>query len=652
VAGDGNGTTHELTGDKPITLGTKEENQIPLKGEGISRYHAQVHLEKGAWVLKDLGSRNGTFVGDRKVDDHELAPGDVIMIGTVYLRFEHEAKAGEGSQAPVMEQVKELFELLKRDPKGFVKSPKGKRAIMIALALLIAFVLFAPGGGDQGYTGTSGASDDPTTLPHQTIELIQKDQAQKARDLIARVRSTFKPGQDRPFLQDIDDLAKVWLDRGAPLTFSWKDALTTIDRCLKNGANELDKESTDWLEKARKEVEEEEPNGRAIYKAQSDLAAAQAAAGRKDGVKDAIANYRSAHATYSRIPKKSCLYGPAQAQAEKVRVVLLGLLRQEADRLAALDPPPWQDALERYNEASEYANTLEEKLFLRKKIDECQANQRDEEAFARAVDIVQARLTSRYEEAIKLLSNVARTSRVYPDAQTYLHWIQADRDVRFAKTAYDEGSWDKARSLLEGALRVQELGPDAKSSVTRRIESWQKVVDSWTAGLAASARGDDALAISKLEEVLKLEPNTKNRYHILAEGELNNVHDRSDKWIDQRLQDGLSHLEKGRYREAKDCFKYVIAHSKSNPGRLATITKTVQELNQRKRLFKDCKKRWEANEDAMYDGILEVLYVIGSFLPESDPDRAPARELYKKVKQRLKTATDQSKPDDDDRPPK
>lgn len=649
VAGDGKGSVHELTGEKAITLGTKEENDIPLKGDGISRYHAQILLENGAWVLKDLGSRNGTFVGDRKVDDHELAPGDVVMIGTVYLRFEQESWQGPKGSAGA--QVKALIELLKRDPKGFVKSQNGRRAIMIVLALLIAAVLLAP-SPEAGVPGPGGgdshaASEETTALPHQVIELLQKDQSQKARELIARTRGSFKLGQDRPFLQDLDDLAKVWVDHGAPLTFEWRGAIAAIEKCLHNGTGELDKDCIEWLDKQKAEIEAEEPNSKAILKGGSDLSAAQNASRRGD-VKEAIAKYRSAVATYQKIPKKSILYGPAQSKSETARSSLFKLLQKEAERLVSLDPPPWQDAIDRLNEAIEYASSLEEKTPLRNKIDECQANQRDEESFARAVDIVQQRNTARYDDAIDLLASISKTSRVYPDAQTYLHWIQADRDVRNAKISYDEGNWDKARSLLENALKVVELGPDAKASVNRRYELWSTVQASLTEGLTLSAKGDDAGATAKLENVLKLEPNPKNRYHVLAEGELNNIRDRGDKWIDQKLQEGLESLEKAHYKDAHERFKYVIQHSKQDPSRRARIEAAVRELNQRKRLYSDCYKRWLTNENAMYDGLLDVLLVLGSYLPMEDPDRPKARDLYKKVKERLKVAMDQNKQDDDD----
>jgi pSer/pThr/pTyr-binding forkhead associated (FHA) protein len=644
VGGDGKGKVFELTADKPLTLGTKEENNIALKGDGISRYHAEVVLENDAWVLKDLGSRNGTFVADRKVDLHELAPGDVVMIGNVYLRFDQDLAAGPAR--PIGEQAKELLELLKRDPKGFLKSSSGRRAIMIVLSVIIAFVLLAPNGDDRTDKGGDGGTDEGT-LPHQVIDDLKKEQAQRARDLIARARSTFKPGQDRPYLQCLDDLAKIWVDHNAPLTFEWKGAIAALDKCLKEGKSEIDADCQEWLSQALKQVQDEEPASRLISKGGSELTTAQNLA-RRGETKDAIANFKLAYKTFREIPKRSVLYGPAQTQCEKARVSVFRLDQKEADRLVAIDPPPWQDAIDRLNEAIEYGSSLEEKTPVRKKIEEYQANQRDEDAFARAVDIVQQRRTQDYDRAIELLNGIARPSRVYPDAQTYLHWIQADRDVRTAKVAYDEGNWEKARLLLEAALRVSELGPEAKSSVTRRLDLWGSVVQSLAEGQALEERGDDVNALARFENVLKLEPSAKNRYHVVAAGEIDNIRDRGDKWIDQKLQEGMESLDKGRYKEAYERFKFVVTRSKQDRVRRAKIENAVKERNQRLHLYQDCYKRWITNESAMYDGLLDTLLLLGTYLPIEDPERPKSRDLYRKVKERLKTAMDQSKQDDED----
>ncbi|HXB63768.1 MAG TPA: FHA domain-containing protein [Solirubrobacteraceae bacterium] len=47
----------------------------------VSGRHAELRREGEAWVLRDLGSHNGTFLGARRVDEAKVQSGDVIGLG-------------------------------------------------------------------------------------------------------------------------------------------------------------------------------------------------------------------------------------------------------------------------------------------------------------------------------------------------------------------------------------------------------------------------------------------------------------------------------------------------------------------------------------------------------------------------------------------
>jgi pSer/pThr/pTyr-binding forkhead associated (FHA) protein len=83
------------------TLIGRKAGHIVLAGDSfVSGQHAKVRLErsqeeeeKQVFVLYDLASANGTFVGDRKdyrdhqVYRHELEDGDFILLGETTLVF-------------------------------------------------------------------------------------------------------------------------------------------------------------------------------------------------------------------------------------------------------------------------------------------------------------------------------------------------------------------------------------------------------------------------------------------------------------------------------------------------------------------------------------------------------------------------------------
>ncbi len=68
-------------------IGRSPDNQIRLATDGVSRRHALVAAEKTGFLIKDLGSQNGTFVNDNQVTECRLNYGDVIKLGEAQLLF-------------------------------------------------------------------------------------------------------------------------------------------------------------------------------------------------------------------------------------------------------------------------------------------------------------------------------------------------------------------------------------------------------------------------------------------------------------------------------------------------------------------------------------------------------------------------------------
>jgi len=54
---------------------------VQLADPGVSRSHALVEVVGGQVVVKDLGSKNGTFVGDERIDLRELGDRDEFRVG-------------------------------------------------------------------------------------------------------------------------------------------------------------------------------------------------------------------------------------------------------------------------------------------------------------------------------------------------------------------------------------------------------------------------------------------------------------------------------------------------------------------------------------------------------------------------------------------
>lgn len=85
---DGKIRTMPLDQDR-ITLGRASTNELCYPDDaGLSRQHLALERTSGKWVLRDLGSKNGTLVnGERVTGLHVIGPTDRIMAGHLLLEF-------------------------------------------------------------------------------------------------------------------------------------------------------------------------------------------------------------------------------------------------------------------------------------------------------------------------------------------------------------------------------------------------------------------------------------------------------------------------------------------------------------------------------------------------------------------------------------
>ena len=69
------------------TAGRHPESDIFLDDVTVSRRHAEFAREGGGFVVRDVGSLNGTYLNRERIDDARLAGGDEVQIGKYRLVF-------------------------------------------------------------------------------------------------------------------------------------------------------------------------------------------------------------------------------------------------------------------------------------------------------------------------------------------------------------------------------------------------------------------------------------------------------------------------------------------------------------------------------------------------------------------------------------
>lgn len=78
--------TFKLSG--ALEIGRADACEIRLEDTYASQHHARLSTRDGAWLLEDLGSTNGTYVNDARVQTPvEVHAGDVVRIGKTILEL-------------------------------------------------------------------------------------------------------------------------------------------------------------------------------------------------------------------------------------------------------------------------------------------------------------------------------------------------------------------------------------------------------------------------------------------------------------------------------------------------------------------------------------------------------------------------------------
>lgn len=114
--------TWEITLDDydSLRIGRAPENEVVLDLPKISRTHAAIFRRSSAFIIQDLSSTNGTWLDERRIQEHVLEDGQVLRIGDARLVF----KSGFTGESLTMADMSPV-ELRKRLPVVFVPGLMG-----------------------------------------------------------------------------------------------------------------------------------------------------------------------------------------------------------------------------------------------------------------------------------------------------------------------------------------------------------------------------------------------------------------------------------------------------------------------------------------------------------------------------------------------
>jgi hypothetical protein len=73
-----------------ISIGRSRTNTISIASKAVSRNHVRIEYAAEGWTIADLGSLNGTYVNDIRINSAFLTEGDKVTVGAYAITFSPE----------------------------------------------------------------------------------------------------------------------------------------------------------------------------------------------------------------------------------------------------------------------------------------------------------------------------------------------------------------------------------------------------------------------------------------------------------------------------------------------------------------------------------------------------------------------------------
>jgi pSer/pThr/pTyr-binding forkhead associated (FHA) protein len=110
--------------DSITVIGRRHDCDLCIPLKTVSRKHCQLHQDKETLKIRDLGSRSGTFLNGKRIDEAAVKAGDYIKIGP--LTFGLQIDGQPENIIPPKPAKPKAAKPKPAKPKPAPKAPKGK----------------------------------------------------------------------------------------------------------------------------------------------------------------------------------------------------------------------------------------------------------------------------------------------------------------------------------------------------------------------------------------------------------------------------------------------------------------------------------------------------------------------------------------------
>lgn len=107
-------------------IGRQTDCQIRIPSASISRHHCELTLADGKILLRDMGSSNGTYVNRQKIQQAQVAAGDLIGIGDMVFVVRIDGNPAQVDSEDALDEGAAPAPVT--PPKAAAKAPPAKQA--------------------------------------------------------------------------------------------------------------------------------------------------------------------------------------------------------------------------------------------------------------------------------------------------------------------------------------------------------------------------------------------------------------------------------------------------------------------------------------------------------------------------------------------
>jgi pSer/pThr/pTyr-binding forkhead associated (FHA) protein len=126
-----------------LRIGRRDSNDWLLQDESVSGTHCEVEKDDSGYLLRDLGSTNGTKVNNEEIKEQRIFRNDIILIGEVPVTIEGDDVPEAGDEEPLnLARTTIVIQknAAKSAPKEFSKKSNSNK-IWVTVIVLLLFVI-------------------------------------------------------------------------------------------------------------------------------------------------------------------------------------------------------------------------------------------------------------------------------------------------------------------------------------------------------------------------------------------------------------------------------------------------------------------------------------------------------------------------------